>query len=600
MSASGSIAERTASAAAAGALGHAAADQQRLGLAGADRACRPRRSARCAHRRPASSSQRQRHRHAGQGEVAVATGELEPGLASVAAAAAEARSRPGSRRARSDAWSDSRRKKSSAATVRRPRGPTTRQLGVQAHGDGRQLGGRIGVRQAAADRAARRGSPRGRPSRSPRPAAAARWPSARVALDAWPGGSWRRWPGRRRVRRRTPARRRGSGRSSRLGRASRKFSSGIRLWPPARTLASAPPSASASRPRPASAARRSRTARASFSPLTTDRYPLSTRELFHLAQRDAVVGLAGQGALERVARALFVTQLQQRAAEHIRAARPQRLTVAQQVDGGLAIAASRSGPQPAPRLLRRARPRAPARRATTAAPSDARLLAQVHQDALGIGGVGLRQRGDRVGCAARGCRRRAAGLRPAARARARARAGPPPAAASAVSPRRSLRAPRRGRAPWRAPGRRGASRRRAAAQSAGRAEVWAATVARRQGSSISRAVGARSGASRATIRQVHCSMFHAAARVRQYSGHAHAAVAAGSWRLRSRQPRRCRRSRWCRNTRCRVARIRTTSRRPLTAGCGSPRSPPAISAGSIRARRDPPDCARRRARRRTA
>ena len=116
--------------------------------------------------------------------------------------------------------------------------------GVERQHHRRQLGGRIGVREAAADGAAvadlRVGDER---HRAVQRAARARATVA-LALDARAGASWRRCAGRRRrpsmpASSPTPLRS-----TSTAGCASRKFIAGTRLWPPARTLASSPCSAS--------------------------------------------------------------------------------------------------------------------------------------------------------------------------------------------------------------------------------------------------------------------------------------------------------------------------------------------------------------------
>src|SRR6266851_1993390 len=136
----------------AGALGDAAADQQRfcfagtLGLAAHPGEYDPRFA-------DGLAVHRQRDGHASQGEVAVATGELHPRLTGVRLQRRKVRLDEdlvgleqggqiadeevlGGDRA-PDAW------------------PDDAECGVEAHGYGGELGRRIGVRQAAADGAAR-------------------------------------------------------------------------------------------------------------------------------------------------------------------------------------------------------------------------------------------------------------------------------------------------------------------------------------------------------------------------------------------------------------------------------------------------------------
>ena len=161
------------------------------------------------------------------------------GWSRCAPATAAARSRSAARLARAR-WSSAATKKSSAAMVRAPRGAPQRELGAERHHHRRQLG--RPDRRARGCRPACRacGSGHGRRRAWPGRSGGCARVSARSA-PACAGGRGRRCAGRRRGRAITVA-----SSATRLmsirwpGRARRKLSMGMRLWPPARTLAPSP------------------------------------------------------------------------------------------------------------------------------------------------------------------------------------------------------------------------------------------------------------------------------------------------------------------------------------------------------------------------
>ena len=145
----------------------------------------------------------QRGGDAAQREVATPDRHLVQARSACAPATAEARSPSAARRAPS-AVARAARKKSSAATVRRPRALPQREPGAQRHHHRRQLGGGIGMREAAAERAARADLRRGRRRAGPGRSGDSARESARSA-PARAGGRGRRSAIRRRGRASTVA-----------------------------------------------------------------------------------------------------------------------------------------------------------------------------------------------------------------------------------------------------------------------------------------------------------------------------------------------------------------------------------------------------------